>query len=686
MAAPAFTNKLIGETSPYLLQHAHNPVNWYPWGEEALNLARELDIPILVSIGYSACHWCHVMERESFEDEETAAIMNRGFINIKIDREERPDLDHIYMEAVQVMAGNGGWPLNVFLTPHAKPFYGGTYFPPQPAYNRPSWRDVLLSVERAWKSKRGEIIQQAEELTELVTRSNRVLNLAVPENTTTGNDDGLLNQIAISLLEQADFLNGGFGKPPKFPQFALLRFLLAYGHFKKNEKALQHAHFSLLKIIRGGIFDQAGGGMARYSVDEKWLVPHFEKMLYDNALLLQMLAEAYQENGNEEYRQAAWQTIHWLEREMKGKDGGYMAALDADSEGEEGKFYVWAFNELKALAGDDAKIILEYYGVTETGNFEGRNILFRNGNEEEYAAENKLDVQLLHQKIESANHQILAQRNRRIRPGEDHKIILAWNAMLVTGFIKCGFAFADDSLISKGVSLFEHLRNHYTGNETGLVHGYKNAGIPIPAFLDDYVFFAEAGLMVHEATGNMELLKFINSLIINVLEYFIDKETGMFFFTSINQKHLIARKIETFDGATPSGNSKIAGLLMRLGQINGNESWVKKGTEMIYNIQNLAQKYPVSLGNWCVELFAERLGYPEIVISGPEAGENSRKILTGFLPFRVHQWSEKGREGNLFKGRESGGNTAIYVCFRQNCHLPVKDAAEAGLLLKKMVC
>ena len=426
--------------------------------------------------------------------------------------------------------------------------------------------------------------------------------------------------------------------------------------------------------------------MARYSVDEKWLVPHFEKMLYDNALLLQILAEAFQENKNEEYRQAALQTIDWLEIVMKGKQGGYMAAIDADSDGEEGKFYLWNHPEWEELLGEDAELLGEYYGITREGNFENQNILFRKWSIEEYAELKEMDISFFQKKIQKSNQILLNRRNTRIHPRMDNKIILGWNALLVTGFIKCGFAFSLQMLVWRGVELFEYLKKQFTIHENELAHSFKNIDVAIPAFLDDYAYMAEAGMLVYEATGNLETLEFVNSLIFKVIDEFEEEKTGMFYYTSYKQNDLIARKIETFDGASPSGNSKMAGLLIRLGQINGLDNWTQKGFRLLENVKEIATKYPSSFGNWCMELLAGTIGYPEIVISGKEAGEKSREILTEFLPFRILQWSEKGMEGNLFKGREAGGDTVFYVCHSQNCYMPVKDAIEAVLLLKKMGC
>ena len=385
-----YSNHLISETSPYLLQHAHNPVNWYPWGKEALDKAKQEDKMILVSIGYSACHWCHVMERESFENEDTAEIMNRHFINIKIDREERPDLDHIYMDAVQAISGSGGWPLNVFLTPDTKPFYGGTYFPPVRAFNRASWREVLQNLVQSWKEKRNEIEAQAENLTDHISKAGNFSSAGkkkfdIPFKDEFDIDTG--KNIFSAIMKSADTVWGGFGRAPKFPQTFCIQYLLEFYYYSKNEQALQQALLSIDKMLDGGIYDHVGGGLARYSTDEQWLAPHFEKMLYDNALLIMVLCDAFQITKADRYKNAIHKTISFLKNEMLHPQGGFYAALDADSEGEEGKFYVWDKNEIEKILGDDAAVFCNFFDVTEKGNWEGKNILRKLKTEDEFVKE-----------------------------------------------------------------------------------------------------------------------------------------------------------------------------------------------------------------------------------------------------------------------------------------------------------
>ena len=431
------SNRLMQETSPYLLQHAHNPVDWFPWGDEALQKAKNENKPILISIGYSACHWCHVMEKESFEDAEVAAIMNEHFVNIKIDREERPDLDHIYMDAVQVMTGSGGWPLNVFLTPDAKPFYGGTYFPPKKAFNRASWTDVLGGVINAFSERQNEIVAQAENLTAHILRSNTFGDpLHEKDEIFTAANAHLIFE---NLMKSADKISGGFGRAPKFPQTFSIQYLLRYYSSYKNKEALDHACLSLDKMMYGGMYDQVGGGFARYATDNEWLVPHFEKMLYDNALLLTTLSESFQLTHFKRYEEAIVRTMAFIEREMLSEEGGFYSALDADSEGEEGKFYVWDKKEVEALLGNDAAIFCAYYDITENGNWEGKNILNVPVAPEKFAVDNSISEDGLIKVLSACREKLLHERGKRIRPLLDDKMLLGWNALMNTA---CSKAYA----------------------------------------------------------------------------------------------------------------------------------------------------------------------------------------------------------------------------------------------------
>jgi len=474
MQDSSFKNRLIHESSPYLLQHAQNPVDWYPWGEEALERARKEDKPILVSIGYAACHWCHVMERESFEDAAIASIMNEHFINIKIDREERPDLDHIYMDAVQAISGSGGWPLNVFLTPEAKPFYGGTYFPPVQAHNRSSWREVLLGIHAAFTERRNEINAQAENLTEHLTHSNSFgLKIGKGPQDVKAVKSESLQTIAQQLLENADRVWGGFGNAPKFPQTFSIQFLLRHYHFTEDQSALDQALLSLDKMIYGGIYDQIGGGFARYSTDKAWFAPHFEKMLYDNALLVAVMSEAYQLTQHELYAKAIRQTLAFIEREMLDASGGFYSALDADSEGVEGKFYTWTKAEINTLLGEDAAIFCAYYNITEEGNWEHSNILWVKTGASSFAGEHGIDIQALQTLLEKSGRILMKARDQRIRPALDDKILLGWNALMNQAYSKAFAALGEESYRQRAIENMEFLESAMAQPDGSWLHGWK---------------------------------------------------------------------------------------------------------------------------------------------------------------------------------------------------------------------
>ena len=519
------TNKLINETSPYLLQHAHNPVDWYPWGEEALSKAKAEDKPILVSIGYAACHWCHVMERESFENEATAALMNAYFINVKIDREERPDLDHIYMDAVQAMTGSGGWPLNVFLTPDAKPFFGGTYFPPIQAFNRISWSDVLKNIHSAFVNKRSEIDVQSEKLTSHLTKANSFGANTIKISDSIFNAENL-QLIADKILENADTFWGGFGNAPKFPQTFSIQYLLRHYHFTKDENSLKQAELSLQKMLEGGIYDQIGGGFSRYSTDEKWLAPHFEKMLYDNALLIGVLSEAYQLTKNDLYHKAIRQTFQFITTQMLHEEGCFYSALDADSEGVEGKYYTWSKQEIVGLLGDDAEIFCLYFDVTEEGNWEHSNILWIQESISDFCKKNNIEEGVLDATLESCKNKLLETRSLRIAPSLDDKIILGWNALMIIASCKAFAATGEDFYKSLAENCVVFLENKLQNNLGHWYHTYKNDITKIPAFLDDYSYLIQAYIHLQEITGNKNYLLKAKQ----IAEFVIERQGGIYVF------------------------------------------------------------------------------------------------------------------------------------------------------------
>ncbi|MEO7530424.1 MAG: thioredoxin domain-containing protein [Sediminibacterium sp.] len=664
-------NHLIHESSPYLLQHAHNPVNWYPWGEEALKKAKAEDKPILVSIGYSACHWCHVMERESFEDESTAALMNEYFINIKIDREERPDLDHIYMDAVQAMSGSGGWPLNVFLTPETKPFFGGTYFPPIRAYNRASWKEVLEGVRKNYVEKKEEIQSQAENLTAHLVSANAFgIQKSGQQSSFT---EETLQTIAANILANADTEWGGFGKAPKFPQSFSIQYLLRQYHFSKDENALTQALLSLDKMIDGGIYDQLGGGFARYSTDNEWLAPHFEKMLYDNALLINVLSEAYQLTHNSKYAKVIRHTLAFIEREMLSDENGFYSALDADSEGVEGKFYTWSQQEIDDLLGHDAKIFSAFYDVSEKGNWEHTNILRVTKPLQQFAAGKGLSVEELENVIENSHKKLMQYRDQRIRPLLDDKILLGWNALMNTAYAKAYAALGDKSYKEMAIRNMAFLEARFSKQDGSWQHTYKNNEARIPAFLDDYAYLIQSYIHLQEITGTGDYLVKARVLTLWVMEHFDEPETGFFFYTNKHQLDVIVRKKEVYDGAVPSGNAVMAHNLLYLSIVFDQPEWRERAHALLSSVSNAITKYPGSFAVWALAQQLVTKGILEIAITGQQAKNFLCPVLERYLPNKILQAQETNSE--LFpllagKAGDTSGRTTFYLCKNYACKAP----------------
>jgi len=706
-------NRLAKETSPYLLQHAHNPVDWYPWGEEALEKARAENKPLLVSIGYAACHWCHVMERESFEDADTARLMNEHFVNIKIDREERPDLDHIYMEAVQTMTGSGGWPLNVFLTPDGRPFYGGTYFPPRPAHNRPSWKDVLSGLARSYRERQQEIETQAQGLTQHLSQSNAFGQVSPGDP--AGATDAVFNrdtlrQIYEQLMKNADKEEGGFGRAPKFPQTFSIQFLLHYFHFTKEKEALEQACLSLDKMIKGGIYDQIGGGFARYSTDDQWLAPHFEKMLYDNALLMIVLSEAYLLTKKDLYREAIEQTMEFINRELSSFPAGraaFYSALDADSEGVEGKYYVWDKKEIDTVLGEDAALFNRCLGVGAEGNWEGNNILTRVVEPGELSGEDRA-------RLEKAKERLLEHRSGRIRPALDDKILLGWNALMN---IACSKAYAAlgiekykewavrnmdfcwDHLKGEGLYNFYHTYKLDTGNSSGSstagpagnsnkekeVNGKGRGEAKFPAFLDDYAYLIAALIQLQEITGNADYLLKAKELTTFVEEHFSEEGTGFFFFTHDQQKDLILRKKEIYDGATPSGNSVMAFNLAYMAIIFNEPERAERARRMAASLSRVVIGYPGSFGIWATLYQAVTYVIPEVVMTGRQLEAIRKEFLQQMLPYRVFQSAtEENTHFPLLYNRPAGDLPLIFLCRNYMCQLPVNEVSAFIRLLENV--
>jgi uncharacterized protein YyaL (SSP411 family) len=675
-------NQLINETSPYLLQHAHNPVNWYPWGDEALQKAERENKPILVSIGYAACHWCHVMEKESFEDESTAALMNEKFVNIKIDREERPDLDHIYMDAVQAINGNGGWPLNVFLTPGKKPFYGGTYFPPVPVHNRASWKDVLTGVSDAFEKRRADIEKQAEDLTNHLEASNNFGIGTVSEELFSSAD---IEEMAENVLKTADTIHGGFGSAPKFPQTFTIRFLLNNYFFTRNEKALQQACLSLDKMINGGINDQLGGGFARYSTDEVWLAPHFEKLLYDNALLVMALAEAHQLTRNSNYAEAIEATLDFSERELLSAEGGFYSALDADSEGVEGKFYVWSKEEIESVLGEDAYLFNSYYNVSERGNWEHSNILHVTLPLEEFARNNNLDAGAFRETLQGSKEKLLLHRGKRVRPLTDDKILLGWNAMMNTAYSKAFASTGIEKYRLLAVRNMDFLLEKFSDGKDDFFHTYKNGSAKYPAFLDDYSQLIHALIHLQEITSDPKYLGKVKTLVKWCFNHFSDDETGYFYFTNDQQDDVIVRKKELYDGAVPSGNSLMAWNLYYCGVVFDNTEWRNRAVKMCSGLKDVVKKYPGSFGIWAMLMQSLSKGVPEIAVVGGNLDTFLRDLLRIFIPFRIVQSSPaETKDFPLLAGKKSSSTPMIYLCKDYSCQTPVNEVPAFENMLEKM--
>ncbi len=678
------TNRLAGESSPYLLQHAHNPVDWYPWGEEALSRSRAEDKPILLSIGYSACHWCHVMERESFENEEIARLMNENFVNIKVDREERPDLDQIYMNAVQMMTGHGGWPLTVFLTPDLVPFYGGTYFPPQDRYQIPGFPRVLAGVAQAYRSDPEGVTQTASSVLGELRR------MGAARESNDALDTRLLDSAARGIRRNYDPKHGGFGSAPKFPAPMTLELLLRVYRRTGDEEYLNIVTHTCRKMAEGGMYDQLGGGFHRYSTDARWLVPHFEKMLYDNAQLSRLYLHAWQLTKDESFRRVAVETFEYVAREMTDESGGFYSTQDADSEGVEGKFFVWSRAEITRLLGDeDAPLFCAYYDVTDEGNFEGANILNVPRTPEVVARELNVTVERLREAVDRGRRTLLDAREERVKPGRDEKMIAAWNGMMLASFAEASAILErqDFREIAERNAAFtlDKLRDG-----ARLRHVYKDGRAKHHAFLDDYAHVAEGLLTLYETTGDTRWLRESVALADAMIEEFWDAEDGGFFYAGASGERLIVRQKDFFDNATPSGNSVAAELLLRLSALTEREDFARKAVTVFRLVRDAAERYPSAFGRLLSALDFHLSTPKEIVIVGE--GDDSatrslaREVWSRYLPNKVVAQT-RGDAGDaeivpLLRGRTLiGGRPTAYVCENYACRRPVNDPAELAAQL-----
>jgi uncharacterized protein YyaL (SSP411 family) len=668
MNTEATSNRLINATSPYLLQHAYNPVDWYEWGNEALEKAKKENKPILVSIGYSSCHWCHVMERECFEKQDIARIMNDFFVCIKVDREERPDIDQVYMEAVQALGINGGWPLNVFLMPDQKPFYGGTYFPPQ------SWIQVLNGINNAFKTRRKDVENSAEEIYQHLSRNDtdRFKQKAEPSELKID-----LSSIYQKLANRFDAVWGGVDKEPKFIMPSVWRWLLRYQHIAKNKEALAHALHTLKKIAMGGIYDQIGGGFARYSVDRKWFAPHFEKMLYDNAQLLTLYAEAYAITKDEEFKIVLEETYEWLQREMTSDEGGFYSALDADSEGIEGKFYVWTKSELEKILEKDADIISSYYSIMEDGNWEHNyNILFQQIPTHKFLLENKIEHTAWNDLLKKVKAKLLHERAKRIRPGLDDKMITAWNAMMIAGLIDAYNTTTDEKFILAASKNIQFLETALMSGQT-LYRSYKTKRSHTKGFLDDYAYVIQAYIKLYQATFEEPWLQKAAAFTEETIKQFFDKDDGYFLYTSRESEQLIASKKEIFDNVIPSSNSIMAQNLFHLGILLDKEDWKKLAIDMTMSLSHLIKSEPNYMSNWAIVFTEIKKGLAEVAIVGAQADVLRKELHEAYIPFSLVMGSKIGSKLPLLSDKPAKGMGTIYVCFDKTCKLPVHTVSDA---------
>lgn len=692
-------NSLRHETSPYLLQHAHNPVDWYAWKPEAFERARAENKPILVSIGYSTCHWCHVMERESFENPDIAAFMNEHYINIKVDREERPDVDAIYMDACQVLTGSGGWPLNCFLTPDGKPFFAGTYYPPRPAYNRPSWLQVLQHLANIWETQRETAYQQAEKLLGHIRQNDNVFlqkpDISVAPETESPFTPALLENIFYQMRERFDRAEGGFGGAPKFPSTMAIYFLLRYHWHTGNAEALEHALFSLDKMIMGGIYDQLGGGFARYATDREWLAPHFEKMLYDNALLVTVLSEAYKllktrDRGPEAepraalYRETIEETLAYVSREMTHPEGGFYSAQDADSEGEEGKYYVWSKDEVEQTLGGDAALFCAFYDITETGNWEHKNILRRRQSLEAFARDRQADPDELKTTLDACREKLLAVRSKRIPPALDDKVLLGWNALMCSACAGAHTALGNPEYRDMAVKNMTFLLDKFTPDSSvELLHTWKNGRAQYAAVLDDYAFLIAALLDIWQITFKSPYLTLAEKYTEQVLSYFHDANSGMFYFTAVGQSDIILRKKELYDNATPSGNSTMAHNLQQLGLLLDRQEWRALAAQMLLTLKGPVERYPLSFERWAAAIANEVYPFVEIAVVGDNAEEKAVMLQRRYLPNKIIAATKQAWDGNpLLAGKSGDKDALIYVCRDYACQKPVQTLAEFDQLIE----
>jgi uncharacterized protein YyaL (SSP411 family) len=673
-SSPIYTNDLINESSPYLLQHAHNPVNWYPWSDAALQKARAENKMLIISIGYAACHWCHVMEHESFEDEEVAKIMNENFICIKVDREERPDVDQVYMTAAQLITGRGGWPLNAIALADGRPFYAGTYFP------KDKWMNMLAYFSDMQKNKPEDLEKSAEQVTKGIHATETI---TFKSNDKIFTIDGLDKQFE-TWKDNIDFTRGGENRAPKFPMPSAWAYLLHYYYLSRNEEALKALTVTLDNIALGGIYDHLQGGFARYSTDANWHVPHFEKMLYDNAQLVTLYAQAFQATKNPLYKKAVYETLGFVEQELTSPDGAFYASLDADSEGVEGKFYVWTKEEVDNALGEDADLFSAYYNITAAGNWEhGNSILLRNETDETVADRFNISIDELNGKIDACKAKLMKIRNARVKPGLDDKILSSWNALMISGYTKAYRVFGETGFLQAAITDAHFLLQHCIAADGEMTRNYKNGKASINALLDDYAFTIAAFIELYQAAFDEKWLMEADKLTGYTLEHFFDDESKMFFYTHNQYADLIARKMELSDNVIPSSNSEMAKNLFLLGHFLNKEDYIIKAKQMLINVEADVQRNIYFYANWGMlqALFTSPLY--EVAIMGDDFAEKRKQFDKHYLPNAILLGGKTEGVLSLLENKLVPGQTLIYVCRDKTCKLPVKEVDKALVQIGK---
>jgi uncharacterized protein YyaL (SSP411 family) len=670
-------NRLASETSPYLLQHKDNPVDWYPWGPEALQRAKAEDKPIFLSIGYSACHWCHVMEHESFENNEIATLMNEKLINIKVDREERPDLDHIYMNAVQIMTGRGGWPMSVFLTPDLEPFYGGTYWPPRGRMGMPGFIQVIAAIDEGWRTRREQVNEQAARMTQ------HLREFEIGQRSEAGPSLELLQTAAAKLQREFDSLHGGFGAQPKFPHSMALQFMLRMWHRTGREGLLAMVRLNLDKMAQGGIYDHLAGGFARYSVDDRWLVPHFEKMLYDNALLAGAYLDGYLATGEADYARVVRETLDYVLNYMTDEQSPFHSTEDADSEGEEGKFYVWTPDEVKQVLGEECGERFCYvYDVSKTGNFEGKNILNLPKTIEQCAKLKGWDLEPLQAALAESRRKLLEVRDRRVRPGKDDKVLVSWNALMIESMARAAGVLDEPRYLQAATRAAEFILREMSRDDGRLLHCWRHGQAKLDAYLDDYAFLINSLVTLYEADFDERWIDEAVRLADIVLKHFADNEKGGFFYTADDHERLVTRNKEMDDSAVPSGNSMAATALLRLGKLTGRADYMDAAGSVVGLAVGVMDRMPLGLGQML--LVADMLlgPMPEIVILGDKIGHDTAAAISDlrkrFIPRRVvacrspQETSGSATLDPVFSGKElQQAEPTVFLCDNFACQSPV---------------